>query len=539
MFIKITKSGNHQYAQLVRSYRQNGMTKHKVILNLGRLDQIENNPSFQRLAIRLMQLSKAKDVARFDAISEARIVNWGYVVYKKLWRQFGMEEMLQGIAASGKTKFNLSDTCFLMVVQHLLEPGSKLKTYVRQQRYAKLPSVSLNGLYRSLDLLCRNKEIIERELFYKNRSLFNMAVDVVFYDVTTFSFESVKADSLRDFGFSKNGKVNEVQVVMGLLVDCEGRPIGYDLFPGNTFEGHTLDAALEKLEKRFNIRRVVIVADRGINSKMNLLSIAGRGYTYIVAARLRQMGEKVKGEIFSDGYKEAKDGQIRYKVIDHINRFKVDGKIHELPEKLIITYSEKRAKKDRADRERLIDKAKKLLEDKSRIKASNKRGGKRYLKEISQGVEWILDEEAIANDARFDGYYGLQTNETNLSVQEILDAYHALWKIEESFRIMKTTLEVGPIFHWTEPRIKGHFVMCFLAFLLERTLEFKLKSLREEGISPEKIREALNSLNFAELEMKGRKFYIKTKATPLARKILKMLKIKPPKTITPLEEFTP
>jgi len=270
---------------------------------------------------------------------------------------------------------------------------------------------------------------------------------------------------------------------------------------------------------------------------MNLLSIAGRGYTYIVAARLRKMGEKVKEEIFSDGYKETKDGEIRYKVIDHINRFKVDGKIHELPEKLIITYSEKRAKKDRADRERLIDKAKKLLEDKSRIKASNKRGGKRYLKEISQGVEWILDEEAIANDARFDGYYGLQTNETNLSVQEILDAYHALWKIEESFRIMKTTLEVGPIFHWTEPRIKGHFVMCFLAFLLERTLEFKLKSLREEGISPEKIRKALNSLNFAEL-MEGRKFYIKTKATPLARKILRMLKINPPKTITPVEEFT-
>ena len=140
-----------------------------------------------------------------------------------------------------------------MVIQHLLEPRSKLGTYHHQNRYFNLPPVELHHLYRSLDILCDHKEELEERIFHKQRSLFNMQVDVVFYDVTTLSFESVKADSLRDFGFSKDGKFKEVQVVLGLLIDCEGRPVGYELFPGNTFDGKTLEAALDKLEKRFGI----------------------------------------------------------------------------------------------------------------------------------------------------------------------------------------------------------------------------------------------------------------------------------------------
>ncbi|MDI6705879.1 MAG: IS1634 family transposase, partial [Bacillota bacterium] len=144
---------------------------------------------------------------------------------------------------------------FLMVVQHLLQPRSKLTTYNHQTHFVNLPKVSLNQLYRSLDLLCEYKEQLEEALFQANRNLFNMQINMVFYDVTTFSFESVRADSLMDFGFSKNGKFKEVQVVMGLMIDCEGRPIGYELFPGNTFDGKTLDRALAALKERFDIRR--------------------------------------------------------------------------------------------------------------------------------------------------------------------------------------------------------------------------------------------------------------------------------------------
>jgi transposase len=239
-----------------------------------------------------------------------------------------------------------------------------------------------------------------------------------------------------------------------------------------------------------------------------------------------------------NGYQEITDGEevIRYKVIEYINEFTAEGKKYKLPEKLIVTYSSRRAEKDRADRERLIEKAQTLLESKAKIQASNKRGGKKYLKEIDCTGTWILDEEAIARDKQFDGYYGIQTSEKDMSAKDILDAYHNLWRIEESFRVMKSTLEVRPVFHWTERRIKGHFVICFLAFLLERTLEFKL---RQAGInaSPLEIREALNSLNFAEVEIEGKSLYIKTRSTELSKKILRLMRIAPPGNITAVDEF--
>jgi len=130
--------------------------------------------------------------------------------------------------------------CLLMVIQHLLEPKSKLATYEGQSRYLKLPHIGYNHLYRALDVVAEDKETLEQAIFKRGRSLFNMQVNVVFYDVTTFYFESTSADSPKDFGFSKDGKFKEVQVVLGLITDCDGRPVGYELFPGNTFDGKTL-----------------------------------------------------------------------------------------------------------------------------------------------------------------------------------------------------------------------------------------------------------------------------------------------------------
>ncbi len=541
MFVKITKSGKYEYAQLVQSYREDGQTKHKVVLNLGRLDQIAGNPSFQRLAVRLQELSGVKNRVDLDSISEGEIVNYGYTVYKKLFQDLGLESILDEIQQQGKAQFSLSDSCFLMALQHLLEPRSKRGAYLNQQRYLQLPQVDLNHLYRSLDTLHVHKEKLEDSLYYHHRTILSMQVDVVFFDVTTFHFESVRADSLRDFGFSKNGKFNEVQVVLALMVDTEGRPIGYELFPGNTFESKTLESALEKLEKRFGLRQVIIVADRGINSKLNLKRIAGRGYRYIVASRIRKMKKELTQNLLDPkGYTEVpldeEEGTFRYKVTEHINKIEEDGEVYEIPERLVFTYSSKRAAKDRADRNRLIEKARALLTNQSKIKATNKRGGKKYLKEVSNKSAWVLDEPSIANDEKFDGYYGLQTNDETLTPQALLEAYHCLWKIEESFRVIKSTLEVRPVFHWTENRIKGHFVLCFLAFLLERTLELKLKNAGNTA-SPQRIREALNAMCFTKVDFDQDTYYIKTKGTELSSKILRALRMKPPKNITPAKEM--
>jgi transposase len=539
MFIKITKSGNYKYAQAVKSFKQNGVVRHKVLFNLGRLDIIQGNPTFQNFARRLLELSKAASPLNLDSVSEAEITNWGHIVYKKIWEAFSLDKILASIASGTKISFDLSKTSFLMALSHLLNPSSKLAVYNNQDKYTNLASVGLNDIYRSLDILAGSKEKMERQIFETNTNLFNMSVDIVFYDVTTFSFSSVRPDSLKDFGYSKEGKPNKVQVVMGLLIDCYGRPIGYELFPGNTFDGKTLSIALDVLERRFSLRKVVIVADKGIASKVNLKEITDRGYDYIFAYRLKSAADKIKNDVFSGGYTQIGDSEepLSYKVISHTDNFRIDSKKVSLTQKIIITYSEVRAKKDKIDRQRMIEKAASLLEDFAKIKASNRRGAKKYIKQEGQNINYFLDTAAIEADSRFDGFYAIATNQDNLDAEYVISAYHNLWRIEQSFRIMKSSLEVEPIFHWTEKRIKGHFVICFLAFLLERHLEFELNK-NDTAASAEKIRQALNSLNFAKVTLNDNTYYIKTKATDLAHKILRILKIASPKNITPVEELS-
>ena len=540
MYIKTTKSKNFTYVQLVQGYREGKKVKHKVLVNLGRLDLLQKDTSWDGIVDKLSELMDLKNIVNIDKCHTTQISNWGYLVYKKLWRKFKLDQVLSNIQEGRKATFDLDSSCFLMTVQHLLNPSSKLGTYNKQKKYLQHQEVDLNHLYRSLDVLCQHKEKIEQHVFSINCSLFKMKVDVVFYDVTTFHFESVKSDGLKNFGYSKNCKFNEVQVVLGMFVDCEGRPIGYELFSGNTFDSKTLDQALDAIEKRFGIRNVIIVADRGINSKINLKHIKDKGYGYIVSSRIKNMSGKTQREIFdNDGYTKLQNSEhsISYKILDYVNSCKDGEEKVELPEKLIITYSEKRAHKDRADRQRLLDKANHLLTNKSLIKSSNKRGGKKYLTEHGENVDWTLDTKAIAKDERFDGYYGIQTSDANLSVEKVLDAYHTLWKIEESFRVMKSTLEVRPIFHWTEDRIKGHFVVCFLAFLLERTMEVELHSA---GIvaSAQDIRETLNAMQFTETECKGKKYLLNTQMPELGLEILKLLKLKPPINSMLAEQFS-
>jgi transposase len=184
----------------------------------------------------------------------------------------------------------------------------------------------------------------------------------------------------------------------------------------------------------------------------------------------------------------------------------------------------------------MVEKAQSLLEDFSKIKASNRKGAKKYIAEHADNINYTLDTVAIEADEKFDGYYAIATNEENICPEDVISAYHNLYKIEQSFRIMKTNLEVEPIFVWTPKRIKGHFVICFLAFLLERHLEYKLAK-NSISASAEKIRQALNSLNFAKVSLGESSFLIKTKAEDLAHKILRILKIASPKNITSVEEL--
>ena len=537
MFIKTTKVNGYEYIKLVESYRdEKDVTRHNVLFNFGRSDLIKNNKSFINMVRRLCEIAEIgindENAPVFDC-SEAELLNYGYLAYLKLWEQLGISNCLNTIQSKSKIEFSLNETAFLMAMQHLLSPKSKLATYENQERYYGLEEVDLHHMYRCLDKLGEAKETIENELFFENYTKTGQKIDVVFYDVTTFAFESVIVDELRNFGYSKACKFNEVQVVMGLLIDSNGLPIGYELFSGNTFDGKTMVKALDNIKKRFGINRVVIVADRGLNSKGNLNLIKQAGYGYIVASKIRGMTADIKDIIFDEqGYTAVSD-EFKYKIIPYTNTFMDEEKNkYELTENLVVSYSQKRANKDRADRQRLIDKATKLLDKPEYITANNKRGGKKYLKETSkkQATTYDLDQLAIDKDSKFDGYYGIQTSEKEMTANEIIEAYHTLWKIEESFRVMKSTLEVRPIFHWKPERIHGHFVVCFLSFMLERKLEMMLNDAEIEN-SPTKIQEALNSMQLAKTTLNNEEMYIKAKNISLANNIFKILKIKLPQNI--------
>jgi transposase len=548
LFIKTTKANGYEYIKLVESYWEDGKSKHRVLYNFGRADLIKMEQGFLNVVKRLCEIAElpftsedTEEKQLLEGCSEATIYNYGYLAYLKLWRKLGIEETIEDQARGYKLEYPLAETVFLMAVQHLLEPRSKLSTYTHQKRYFNMREIPLHHMYRALDVLSKQKENIEGELFEYNYVRVNKKVDVVFYDVTTFAFESTIADELKDFGYSKTCKFNEVQVVMGMIIDSNGLPVGYELFPGNTFDGKTMLKALGNIQKRFGIDKVIIVADRGLNSKGNLNLIKNAKYGYIMSSKIKSMGKSMQAKVldaaaFTIVNDSSGNEEFRYKTMEYSNDFKDDnGVLHCLPENLIVTYSQKRAKKDRKDRERLVEKANKLLEDPEKIKASNKRGGKKYIDQTDpeKPLTWKLAVEKIEQDAKFDGYYGIQTSEKDMTVTEVIEAYHTLWKIEESFRVMKSTMEVRPIFHWKPKRIEGHFMVCFLAFLMERTMELMLKDVNDEvASSPQRIQGALNTMQLAAVTTAKEELFIKAKSDPLCNKIFKLLKIDLPANIS-------
>ena len=544
MFLKKTYSKNHIYLSIVETFRDDGKVKHRTIGHLGRLDELQQNDQIKRLVDSLLRVCDGEKPLQINQLREVDRVNWGASrVYRALWNKFDLDGALISLLKKRRVRFGFSETVFLETISRLASPCSKLKLHKTQGIYNGAEPSQLQHLYRALDILAQGKDYLEEWLFNKNCSLFNMTVDVVFYDVTTFYFESVKPDELKDFGYSKDCKFGEVQVVMGLLIDTEGRPVGFDIYPGKTFEGSTLEAALHKLKNRFQIREVVIVADRGINSKLNLKKVRDAGFHYIVGSRLKKMKQDVQKDvldlakyhstIFEDGT------EIRHRVLDYNNVicFQDENDVKQevtLAERLVCTWTTERAEKDRKDRDRLVQKAHKMLE-KGSYKDSS-RGARRFIKTTPKVAKASLDDDAIAKEARWDGYYGIQTSHQNLSAQDVANAYRCLWRIEESFRIFKTTLETRPMFHWSPQRIRGHLVLCFIAFLLQRTLELELSSIGNAA-SPEAIRDAINSLNLSVIEHDGELHYLRSTVADLSTVILRLLKIKIPKPISLPKDF--
>lgn len=349
-----------------------------------------------------------------------------------------------------------------LVIARICQPMSKKGTVEYLKRHFK-DDVSLYKIYRYLDKLYNTQQEIIQEISVNHtKSLFGGDIGILFYDVTTLYFETMDKDHLRESGFSKDGKNANPQVVLGLLVSKGGYPLSYSLFNGSQYEGFTMIPIIDDFVQRYNIgREFVVVADAGLMNVRNVQLLRDGGYRYIIGAKIKKESGVLKEAILST---KRENGTFNDIVCP-------DG------DRLVVGYSEDRAKKNAHDREDGIRRLRKRYARGTLTKADiNKRGYNKFLT-ISSGISVTINEEKIAEDSVWDGLKGYKTN-TNLSAEEVYENYQNLWNVERSFRITKGNLEVRPMFHFTERRIEAHVCICFVALKVYKELERLLKSSR-------------------------------------------------------------
>ena len=522
MFIKRTRGGSPQkpiyYLQLAKSYRdRRGKPRHKVIFTLGREEDVVDSNIVDSVIEALSTL--AKKLIILEKNEEFLGASWilgPVLAIESVWKKLGLDTKLAAVQNRYKIEFDLCKAVKLMVLNRLVAPKSKLGVDEWKHRiYGDFADVQLQHLYRSLDILAENKDFLERKLYETSKTLFKPEIRLVFYDLTSTYFESVSSDDFRKFGYSKDNKTDCVQVLIGLLVSKDGIPLGYEIFPGNTYEGHTVLAMLNKLAYRFEIEKVVFVADKGILSKKVLAQIEGAGYEYIIAAKLPGLPEKWHEEIL-DPERYSEIGEELWTA-----EMQIDGK------RLVLGFSENRAQRDQTMRQELI----KRLEKKMSQNPNETLTKPAYRKYLQMGkIQVEIDEQKIAAQSRWDGFFGFYTNNQKLAPAQVIEAYKLLWQVEDSFRCLKSTIKLRPIFHWTQKRIEGHIMLCFLSFYILRIIQRKLHDAKL-NITPQKALEKLTEISAVEIKTDSKIYIARTEIAGVNAKILQKLSVKIPKAI--------
>jgi transposase len=460
-----------------------------------------------------------------DILEEDRVIKGIHEVYGKLYDEIN----LKSIIPNPSRHVAISKALKEMVLARVANPDSKSGSVdMLSSKFGV--NLNLKSVYRMMDMI-DDKQIkkLNKLVLTQTKSLLDDKIDVIYFDATTLYFESFTEDidnpddtdeAIRKNGYSKDGKFNQPQVVLALLVTKQGLPVGYKAFSGDTFDGHTIIPSLKEIEDEFKVDKIVYVADAGMFNKTNLQEFdKNKNMTYIVGAKIKTMSKVYKQQILkTDDFKEIND-DTKVKTLDY------NGK------KLLISYSKKRAKKDKHDREKAIAKLKKRLEDSKSVKSQlSNNGYKKYLqlqssdKNSSCDLSITLNEDKILEDEAWDGLKGIVTNNETLSNEELIHQYSNLWQVEESFRITKHDLKIRPIYHWKPSRVKAHLAISFMAYALVRYLEYRVR-LQYKKLSPEKIKQILLSVQTSILydTTTDKKFAMPSKVSDDAKKIYKLM----------------
>lgn len=356
-----------------------------------------------------------------------------------------------------------------LVAARLCQPMSKMATVEYLKSHFD-EDINLSRIYRYLDKLYNTQqELVQRISVEHTFTVLGGRVEMLFYDVTSLYFESFREDILRTPGFSKDGKTAETQIILGLLVCENGYPLAYSLFNGAQYESYTMIPVIDDFRQRFGVDDFIVVADSGFMIKRNLELLRGGEYKFIVGGRIKKQGKDVNDWILSLPHE---DGRFYEKRLDNGDR-------------LIVTYSSKRAAKDSYNRDKGVERLKKAYASGKITKDKiNKRGYSKFLR-IDNDVSVSIDQDKIIEDEKWDGLKGYVTN-TTLAAKEVVSQYKGLWVVERAFRISKGTLETRPIFHFTEKRIEAHVCLCFVAYKVYKELE-RIISMLGMDISADKV----------------------------------------------------
>lgn len=363
-----------------------------------------------------------------------------------------------------------------LVIARLVYPASKLKTTEYLLRYQGV-HIDVDKVYRYLDKLNSKQYGQIQQISYDHtRRILNNNISIVFYDVTTLYFEAADEDDLRRTGFSKDGKHQHPQILLGLLVSVDGYPLAYEIFEGNKFEGKTMLPVIETFKEKYKLNQLIVVADAGLLSGDNISELIKSGYEFILGARIKNETQSIKDQILGLSLKDTQSTVLT----------KSDDT------RLVVSYSDARAKKDQHNRARGLQKLERALAKGKLTKQHiNNRGYNKYL-QLEGHISITIDYDKYNDDAKWDGLKGYLTN-TALSKESVIENYGYLWRIEKAFRISKTDLRIRPIYHRLKKRIASHICIAFSAYKVYKELERQLK-IKQSEMSPEKAIDILKSI---------------------------------------------
>jgi len=579
MFVRVKSTPNspRKSVQIVHSHRVGSKVKQKIIKHVGvalddreleelkamanalkiELEAQEQLPLYtpqeiESLALQAQQRNKEKSLSKkdfnnlevnredynvnlLDMLEEDRIINGIHDIYGKLYDELNFKSVIPNAARQQAVSKALKE----IVLARVANPDSKSGSVdVLASKFGV--NLNLKTVYRMMDEIDdKGIKKLNKLVLNKTKALLDNKIDVIYFDATTLYFESFSEDidnpedeneAIRKNGYSKDGKFNQPQVVLALLVTRQGLPIGYKAFSGDTFDGHTIIPSLKEIESEFKVDNIVYVADAGMFNKTNLAEFDkedNKNMTYIVGAKIKTMSKEYKKQILNTADMQDINDDTKVKTIEYQDK------------KLLISYSKKRAAKDKFEREKAIAKLKKRLESSKSVKSQlSNNGYKKYLqledttttnkenKTNSCDLSISLNEDKIKEDEAWDGLKGIITNNTTLSNEELIHQYTNLWQVEESFRITKHDLKIRPIYHWKPSRVKAHLAISFMAYALVRHLEYRVR-LQYKKLSPQKIRNILLSMQSSILydTATNRKFSMPSKVSQDAKKIYKLMEV--------------